>query len=267
MTRAVVTGAGGRMGSQIVRLIADTDGISLSGAVEQPGHRAVGRDAGEVAGIGAAGVRIVDRLEDAAPLGDVVIDFTSAAASMAHLDLVCRMAKAIVIGSTGFDGRQRTEVERRAAETRVFLAPNMSLGLNVVLRVSAEVARLLGDGYDIEIVETHHRFKKDAPSGTALALGEAVAAAAGRTLETDGVYGRRGLVGERTPREIGIHAVRAGDVVGDHTVIFGGLGERVEVTHRVSSRETFARGAIRAAIWLPSQPRGLYGMKDLLGLE
>jgi len=255
------------MGSQIVRLIAETGGISLAGAVEQPEHRAVGRDAGEVAGIGAVGVRVVDRLEDAVRLGDVVIDFTSAAGSMAHLDLACRMAKSIVIGSTGFDGQQRAEIERRSAEARVFLAPNMSLGLNVALRVAAEVARLLGDGYDIEIVETHHRFKKDAPSGTALALAEAVAATAGRNLEADGVYGRRGLVGERTSREIGIHAVRAGDVVGDHTVIFGGLGERVEVTHRVSSRETFARGAIRAAMWLPSQPKGLYGMKDLLGLK
>jgi 4-hydroxy-tetrahydrodipicolinate reductase len=267
VTRAVVTGAGGRMGSQIIRLIAETDSISLAGAAEQAGHLAVGRDAGEVAGIGPVGVRVVDRLEDAVGLGDVVIDFTSAVASMAHLDVVCRTGKAIVIGSTGFDGQQRAEIERRSPETRVFMAPNMSLGLNVVLRVVQEVVRLLGDGYDVEILETHHRFKKDAPSGTALALAEAVAAAAGRNLETDGVYGRRGLVGERRPREIGIHAVRAGDVVGDHTVIFGGLGERVEVTHRVSSRETFARGALRAAVWLPSQPRGLYGMKDLLGLE
>jgi len=264
--RAVVTGAAGRMGMQIARLVQETDGISLAAAVERPGHPALGRDAGELAGIGTLGVPVGSSLSEALTVADVVIDFTSAAASMTHLDAVCRAGKAIVIGSTGFSAQEREAIRRRGGEARVFQAPNMSVGVNVLLQVVGQVARLLGDGYDVEIVETHHRFKKDAPSGTALALGEAVASALGRDLAADGVHGRHGLVGERTTREIGFHAVRAGDVVGDHTVLFGGLGERVEITHRASSRETFARGAIRAALWLPTQPKGFYEMTDLLGL-
>lgn len=266
MIRAVVTGAAGRMGAQLIRLIRETEGITLAGAVERPGHGELGRDAGEVAGVGAVGVRITDSLPSVLPGGEVVVDFTSAAASLDHLDAVCRAGKAIVIGSTGFTPQERDLVRRRGAEARVFQAPNMSVGVNVLLRVVADVARFLGDGYDVEIVETHHRFKKDAPSGTALALAEAAAEALGRDLAADAVHGREGLVGERRHREIGLHAVRAGDVVGDHTVIFGGLGERVEVTHRASNRETFARGALRAALWLPAQPKGFYGMTDLLGL-
>jgi len=264
--RAAVTGAAGRMGGQLVRLVQETEGISLTAAVERPGHPALGRDAGELAGIGALGVPVGSSLGEALGEADVVIDFTSAAASLAHLDAVCRAGKAIVIGSTGFSPQERETIRRRGGEARVFQAPNMSVGINVLLQVVAEVARLLGDGYDVEILETHHRFKKDAPSGTALALGEAVASALGRDLAADGVHGRQGLVGERTGREIGFHAVRAGDVVGDHTVLFGGLGERIEITHRASSRETFARGAIRAALWLPDQPKGFYEMTDLLGL-
>jgi 4-hydroxy-tetrahydrodipicolinate reductase len=188
-------------------------------------------------------------------------------ASLAHLDAVCRAGRAIVIGSTGFTLEQREEIRRRSSEARIFFTPNMSVGVNVLLKVVADVARLLGDDYDVEIIETHHRFKKDAPSGTALALAELVAQATGRDLAADGVCGREGLVGERGRREIGMHAVRAGDVVGDHTVLFGAMGERVEITHRASSRETFARGAIRAAQWLPSRPKGLYDMQDVLGLR
>ncbi len=264
MVRAVVTGAAGRMGTTIVRLIRETEGIELAGAVERRGHPAVGRDAGEVAGVGPVGVTVGDDLAGALGSGDVVLDFTSAQASMGHLDAVCHAGKAIVIGSTGFTPEDREAIRARARRARVFLAPNMSIGVNVLLKVVADVARILGDAYDVEIVETHHRFKKDAPSGTALALAESVAQALGRDLGTDAVYGRQGLVGERTGREIGIHAVRAGDVVGDHTVIFGGLGERVEITHRATSRETFARGAIRAALWLAGKPNGFYGMADLL---
>ena len=267
MIRAAVTGAAGRMGSQIIRLLGETDGIELGGAVERPGHPALGRDVGEVAGVGALGVSIVDALETVLPRVDVVIDFTSAAASLAHVDAVCRAGSAIVVGSTGFTPAQRDELCRKGALARVFLAPNMSVGINVLLKVVADVARLLGDDYDVEVVETHHRFKKDAPSGTALALAESVAKALGRDLAVDGVHGREGLVGERGLREIGLHAVRAGDVVGDHTVLFGTLGERVEITHRASSRETFARGAIRAAKWLSAQPNGHYDMQDVLGLR
>lgn len=254
------------MGTQLVRLLQETEGLALAAALERPGHPALGRDAGEVAGIGPLGVPLTAVLSEVLPSADVVIDFTSAAASLAHLDAVCRAGKAIVIGSTGFSPQERELVRSRGAEARIFQAPNMSVGVNVLLQVVADVARLLGDAYDVEIVETHHRFKKDAPSGTALALAEAAAAALGRDLASDAVHGREGLVGERKPREIGLHAVRAGDVVGDHTVLFGGLGERIELTHRASSRETFARGALRAARWLPAQPKGFYGMTDLLGL-
>lgn len=268
MIRVVVPGAAGRMGAQILRLVAEAEDLEVAGAVERPGHPALGRDAGEVAGVGGAlGVPLTDDLAACLEAADVVVDFTSAAASLVHLDAVCRAGKAIVIGATGFTPEERAEVVRRAPEARVFLAPNMSVGVNVLLKVVADVARLLGDDFDVEIVETHHRHKKDAPSGTALALGEAVAAALGRDLAADGTHGRHGLVGERGSREIGFHAVRAGDVVGDHTVIFGGLGERVEITHKASSRETFARGALRAARWLPGQPPGLYSMLDVLGLR
>ncbi len=267
MTRLVITGAAGRMGRQLVRLVQETEGLALAGAVERPGHAAVGRDAGEVAGIGPLGVAIGDSLAASLPGAEVVVDFTSAAASLAHLEVACAADKALVIGSTGFSAEQQAELRRRAPEGRVFWTANMSVGVNVLLVAAAQVARLLGDAYDVEIVETHHRFKADAPSGTALALGESVARALGRDLATDGVHGREGLVGARGPREIGFHAVRAGDVVGDHTVVFGGLGERVELTHKATSRDTFAQGALRAARWLPAQPRGLYDMQDLLGLR
>ena len=267
MIRAGVTGAAGRMGTQIVRILGEVDGIALGAAVERPDHPAIGRDAGEAAGVGPLGIELVGDLGEVLPAVDVVIDFTSAAATLVHLDAVCAANKAIVIGSTGFTPEEKAAVRERAHRARVFLTPNMSVGVNVLFKVVADVARLLGDGYDVEIVETHHRLKKDAPSGTALGLAEAVGRALDRDLAADACYGRKGLVGERRGREIGIHAVRAGDVVGDHTVIFGGLGERVEITHKASSRETFARGAVRAALWLPGQPCGLYDMMDLLGLR
>lgn len=255
------------MGGQLLRLVSETEGIGVAGAVEREGHPAVGRDAGEVAGIGAMGVAVSDRLEEVLQAADVVIDFTSAAASLENLADVRRAGKAIVIGSTGFTAEQKDEVRGHSDGARIFLTANMSVGVNVLFKVVADVARLLGDDYDVEVIETHHRFKKDSPSGTALALAESVAEALGRDLSRDAVHGRQGLIGERTSREIGLHAVRAGDVVGDHTVIFGSLGERVEITHRASSRETFARGALRAALWLPGQPMGLYDMRDLLGLR
>ena len=265
MLRVAVTGAAGRMGTTLVRLVREAHDLELVAAVERPGHPALGRDAGEVAGVGGVGVPLTEGLEAVLSGADVVVDFTSAQASVAHAQAVARASKAIVIGSTGLSAADKEALRRAGEACRVLWAPNMSVGVNVLLRVVAEVARLLGPDYDVEIVETHHRFKKDAPSGTALALAESVAAALGRDLESDAVYGRQGMVGERGAREIGIHAVRAGDVVGDHTVVFGGLGERVEITHRATSRETFARGALRAARWLAGQPNGFYGMADVLG--
>jgi 4-hydroxy-tetrahydrodipicolinate reductase len=265
--RVAVTGAAGRMGAQLVRLFHEAPGATVAAAVEHPESPAVGRDAGELAGVGALGVPIVAGLEACLGAVDVVVDFTSAAATMAHVDQVCRAGKAIVIGSTGLTAAEKAEIARRAPEGRVFLTPNMSVGVNVLLKVVADVAQLLGEAYDVEVIETHHRFKKDAPSGTALALAESVAGALGRDLARDVVHGREGLVGERGRREIGMHAVRAGDVVGDHTVVFGGPGERVEITHKATSRELFARGAVRAALWLPGQPNGQYDMLDVLGLR
>jgi len=264
--KAVVTGAAGRMGSMIARIIHETGGITLSGAVEREGNPALGRDAGEFAGTGPLGVHITDDLEGALAESDVVIDFTSAETSLANLDLVSRLDKALVIGSTGFSQKQKQEIRSRT-DARIFFTPNMSMGMNLLFTLVHAAAKLLGDQADVEIIETHHRFKKDSPSGSAKWLAEAAALALGRDPEADAVHGREGLVGERTTREIGMHAVRAGDVVGDHTVVFGMLGERLELTHKATSRETFARGAVRAALWLPSQAPGCYDMMDLLGLE
>lgn len=264
--RVAVTGGAGRMGSLIAGLVADTEGLKLSAVLERQGHPAVGRDAGEFIGSSVAGIKITDSVEGAMQDCDVLIDFTSAEASMKNIRAVADAGKAIVVGSTGFSHEQKKEISAITG-ARIFLAANMSVGMNVLFRLVHEAARLLGDDYDVEIIETHHRFKKDSPSGSAKRLAEAVADALRRDPESDFVYGREGIVGERTKKEIGIHAVRAGDVVGDHTVIFGALGERLELTHKASSRETFARGAVRAALWIPGQQPGVYEMMDLLGLK
>ncbi len=270
MIRTVVTGAAGRMGRQIINLVTETEGLTLVGAAEHGDNPTVGQDAGEVAGIGALGVNISAGLDDAlaGKDADVIIDFTSAAASMAHLKIACDAGVGIIIASTGFNEEEKSAI-RATTATRVFFAPNMSVGMNVLFKLVHDAAMMLGDDFDVEIVETHHRFKKDSPSGSAVWLADSAAKALGRDMADDGVgvYGREGLVGERTRREIGVHAIRAGDVVGDHTVIFGGLGERVELTHKATSRETFARGAIRAALWLPTQEPGVHDMMELLGLS
>jgi 4-hydroxy-tetrahydrodipicolinate reductase len=271
MIRTVVTGAAGRMGKQIVTLVNETEGLTLVGAAEHIESPAVGQDAGEVAGIGRLGVNISLELAGAlaeAKGTDVIIDFTSAAASMEHLKIASEKGVGIIIASTGFSDVEKSAI-RATTATRVFFAPNMSVGMNVLFKLVHDAATMLGDDFDVEIVETHHRFKKDSPSGSAVWLADSAAKALGRDMADDGVgvYGREGLVGERTRREIGVHAIRAGDVVGDHTVIFGGLGERVEMTHKATSRETFARGAIRAALWLPTQKPGVHDMMELLGLS
>ena len=267
MVRAIVMGAAGRMGGRIVHLIAETDGIELAGAVERKGHPAVGRDVGEPLGLGRTGILIGDDLSRCIGCGDVVIDFTAHEASLGNLETAAANGKAIVIGSTGFTAEEMKRVRRIAASARCVLTPNMSVGMNVMLRVLADVARILGDDYDVEIVEAHHHLKKDAPSGTAMKMAQVLAESLGRDLEEVGVYSRKGMIGERTKREIGIQTVRAGDIVGDHTVIFGGIGERLEFIHRAQSRDNFARGAIRAAFWLVDQPNGLYDMQDVLGLK
>ncbi|MHB8769737.1 MAG: 4-hydroxy-tetrahydrodipicolinate reductase [Syntrophales bacterium] len=267
MIKAVVTGAAGRMGGRIAALIAETEGIELAGAVEQKGHTAIGKDIGEGLGLGRIGVPIGDDLAGCIEQGDVVIDFTSPAASLAHLKIAAQKGKAIVIGSTGFTAEQLQRVRELAGAVRCVLAPNMSVGVNVLFKVLADVARILGDEYDVELVEAHHHRKKDAPSGTAMKMAQIVAENLGRDLERVGVFGRQGMIGERTREEIGIQTLRGGDIVGDHTVMFAGEGERLEFIHRAHSRDNFARGAIRAALWLVGQQNGLYDMQDVLGLR
>ena len=265
MTRIVVCGAAGRMGKTLVALVAHNDATTLAGAVEAAGNPTLGKDAGEVAGVGTLGVAITDDFAAVATPDAVALDFTNAAAALDHLRTAVQQKSPIVIGSTGFTVQQQAEVDRLAPQTRCVIAPNMSVGIAVLQRLARDAALALGADFDPEIVEMHHRMKVDAPSGTALALAKTVAEATNRTLATDAVYGREGVVGQRQQREIGVMALRGGDVVGDHTVIFAGLGERIELTHRAQSRDCLARGATRAALWLAQQPGGRYGMADVLG--
>jgi 4-hydroxy-tetrahydrodipicolinate reductase len=268
MVRAIVTGAGGRMGGRIVSLVAETDGIELAGAVERKGHPLLGKDVGEGLGLGRTGVIVGDDLSETIERGgDVVIDFTSHEVSAGHLEMAAEKGKAIVIGSTGFTSAEMKRARELSSSVRCVLAPNMSVGVNVLLKLLGDAAALLGDEYDVEIVEAHHHLKKDAPSGTALKMAQVVAERLGRDLDRVGVYSRKGMIGERTKTEIGIQTLRAGDIVGEHTVIFGGMGERLELTHRAHSRDNFARGAIRAALWVIGRPNGIYDMQDVLGLK
>jgi 4-hydroxy-tetrahydrodipicolinate reductase len=267
MLRAIVTGAGGRMGGRIISLLAETDGIELTGAVERKGHPLIGRDVGEGLGLGRIGVIIGDDLAGCIAGGDVVIDFTSHDVSANHLQIAAANSRAMVIGSTGFTVDEMKKIRERADDVRCVLAPNMSIGVTVLVKVLADVARILGDDYDVEIIEAHHNLKKDAPSGTAMKIAEVIAESLGRDLEQVGVYCRKGMIGERTKPEIGIQTLRAGDIVGDHTVIFGGMGERLEFIHRAHSRDNFARGAIRAALWVVGRENGIYDMQDVLGLR
>jgi 4-hydroxy-tetrahydrodipicolinate reductase len=266
MIDVVVAGAAGRMGSRLVACLADAPDLHLAAALEAPGHPTVGRDAGEVAGTGARGVSIASDAAKAIAAGRVLIEFSIPEASLAHLRLVADVGARAVIGTTGFTSAQREEIAALARRAPILVAPSMSVAVNVAYSLLARMARALGDEYDIEIVETHHRFKKDAPSGTALRMAEVIAEALGRDLDAVAVYGRQGHPGERSTREIGIMSVRSGDVAGEHTVSFGTLGERLELTHRAHSRDTYARGALRAARWMAGRPPGLYSMQDVLGL-
>ena len=260
-------GASGKMGARLVALAVETPGLAVGAAVERTGHPSLGRDAGEASGAGPLGVAIGPDVRAALSAGDVVIDFTTPAATLALLPQAVEAKIALVIGTTGLDAAGVEAIRSASSRIPIVFAPNMSLGMNVMFKVVADVARALGAGYDVEIVEAHHRQKKDAPSGTALALGRVLADAAKHRLDEVAVYARHGDVGPRSPGEIGIQTIRAGDIVGDHTVLFGGLGERLEITHRASSRDPFARGALRAALWLSGQPPGLYDMQDVLGLR
>jgi len=267
MVRAIVSGAAGRMGGRIIHMIEAAESITLAAALEQADNPQVGKDVGEVVGLPRKGVLVSGSLAEVLPQGDVLIEFTHPEATLEHLREVAAAGKAMVIGTTGLSPQQLEELKGLARKTRVVFAPNMSVGVNLMFKAVENIAQVLTEGYDVEIVEAHHRLKKDAPSGTALKLAQVIAQALGRDLEKVGVYGRHGITGERTKDEIGIMTVRAGDIVGEHTVIFGGTGERLEVIHRAHNRDNFARGAVRAAQWIVTQPPGLYDMQDVLGLK
>lgn len=267
MIKAIVSGPAGRMGGRIIHMIEAAEGIELAGAFEQPEHAAVGKDIGEVVGLPHKNLMVAASLAEILEHGDVVIEFTHPEPSLHHLREVANANKAMVLGTTGFSPGQIAEIHALGARTRLVFAPNMSVGVNLMFKVVADIARVLQEGYDVEIVEAHHRLKKDAPSGTALKLAQVIAHALGRDLEKVGVYARHGIIGQRSDQEIGLQTVRAGDIVGEHTVLFGGIGERLEIIHRAHSRDNFAKGAVRAAQWVVNQPPACYDMQDVLGLK
>ena len=261
-----VAGASGRMGRMLVEAVLTSADCRLSGALDQPGSAALGSDAGAFLGR-ATGVHVTDDLRLGLAGAQVLIDFTRPEGSLAHLAHCHALGVAMVIGTTGFSAAQKADIAAAASTLPIVMAPNMSVGVNVMLRLLDQAARALSEGYDIEVVEAHHRHKVDAPSGTALAMGETLARALGRELKDCAVYAREGVTGERDPSSIGFASVRGGDIVGEHTVLFAGTGERIEITHRASSRANYAQGSLRAARFLAGRAPGLYGMDDVLGLS
>jgi 4-hydroxy-tetrahydrodipicolinate reductase len=267
MTKVAIVGAAGRMGQSLVRCSRLMPAIELVAAVEQAACPLVGKDAGLVAGIGETGVTITHDLAAAVAAADALIDFSFHENVPATVRLASGGRKPVVIGTTGLSAEESAAVEQAARLIPVVRAPNMSLGVNLLFALVEQAARVLDLDYDVEIVEAHHRFKKDAPSGTALGLAEKVAKGRAQTLRDVAIYGREGLGGERPRGQIGIHAVRAADIIGEHTVLFAAAGERVEISHRATSRDAFAKGALHAAAWLGGKPAGLYDMQDVLGLK
>lgn len=265
--RIAVTGAAGRMGKTLIEAISNAEGCELTAAIERPESSLIGADAGELAGIGKNGVIVSGDLQKVTSQFDVLIDFSVPAATLKNAEICGATAKKIVIGTTGFNPDQKEELLFSLQTVAVCMASNYSTGVNVCFKLLELAARVLGDEYDVEIYEAHHKHKIDAPSGTALSMGETVAQALGRNLREVAVYGREGITGARKRETIGFATVRGGDIVGDHTVTFAADGERVEITHKASSRMSFARGAVRAAIWLGKQQPGLYNMQDVLGLK
>ncbi len=266
MLRIAITGAAGRMGKTLIEACQQAQECTVNAAIERPGSSLVGADAGELAGIGTLNVKLVDDVASVVNDFDTLIDFTSIETTLNNLEICKANAKHIIIGTTGFSDEQKKLIEQAAEETAVVFAPNMSVGVNLCLKLLQTAASIFSEDYDIEIVEAHHRHKVDAPSGTALRMGEVVAQTLGRDLNECAVYGREGHTGERDPDTIGFETIRAGDIVGEHTVMFATEGERVEITHKASSRMTFAKGAVRAAKWLQGKDKGLFDMRDVLGL-
>ena len=267
MIRIAISGASGRMGQTLIQAACDNENTKVTVAVERPGKSVIGVDAGELAGLDALGVTVVDDLASVTDEFDVLVDFTSIEATQANLEICRQSGKKIVIGTTGFDENQKQTISNAAKDIGVVFAPNMSVGVNLCFKLLEVAAKVMGDYTDIEVIEAHHRHKVDAPSGTALRMGEVVAETLGRDLKDCAVYGREGQTGERDRKSIGFETIRAGDIVGEHTVMFADIGERVEITHKASSRMTFANGAVRAANWLMQHDQGLFDMQDVLGLK
>lgn len=267
ITRIAITGAAGRMGRTLIEACDITEGVQVTAAIERPGSTFVGVDAGEMAGLGKLGVKIVDGIEAVLADFDVLIDFTIPAATLANLAVCEANGKSMVIGTTGFSDEEKARLQAASEKISIVFAPNMSVGVNLCLKLLEMAASVLQDDVDIEVIEAHHRHKIDAPSGTALRMGEVIAETLGRDLKECAVYGREGITGARDRKTIGFETIRAGDIVGDHTVLFAAEGERVEITHKASSRMTFAKGAVRAADWLSQHEQGLFDMQDVLGLN
>ena len=267
MIRVGVNGAGGRMGKTLIQACVEHQDTMLGAAFEISSSNTIGQDAGFIAGIENLDVSINTDLEGHASDFDVLIDFTIPECTMQSLEACLKFGKSMVIGTTGLDAAQKQKLQEASNTISIMFAPNMSVGVNLCLKLLQTAAITLGNEYDIEIIEAHHRDKVDAPSGTALRMGEVVAESLGRDLKDCAVYGRQGHTGERDKKTIGFETIRAGDIVGDHTVMFAGIGERLEITHKASSRMTFARGAMRAASWLSSKTTGLYDMQDVLDLK
>ncbi len=264
MIRVVIIGVCGRMGRCITRCITQQTDMRLVGAIQYPSHPHIGSDAGVVAGIGDIGVAIADELDDVLEDADVVIEFSKPKATLGYLRQIVNTDKAIVIGTTGFIDDELATLKELASQTRCVMAPNMSLGVNVMIQALDLIAKALGDDYNIEVIEAHHNHKADSPSGTAFRLTETVTTALGRDLDEVGIYGRHGIVGARPKKQIGVHAVRGGDIAGDHTVLFATEGEQLSVIHRAHSPEAFAKGAIRAARWVVDAPKGLHDVSEVL---
>lgn len=262
-----VVGCTGRMGQMVLAEIAGTDGCEIAGGTESPGHPSVGQDVAAQAGLEPAGITIGDDAAALFAVADAVVDFTVPAATVVHAALAAETGTLLVAGTTGLTGEQEAILENAAEKTAIFYAPNMSVGVNLLFALTEQVAAILGDDYDIEVLEMHHRHKVDAPSGTALALGRAAAVGRGVDHDTVSDHGRDGITGARKAGDIGYAVLRGGDVAGDHSVIFAGDGERVELVHKASSRVVFARGAIRAALWAADKPPGLYNMRGVLGFD
>lgn len=265
--RVAITGAAGRMGKNLIDAVHQTEGLMVSAAIARPGSSLVGADAGELAGVGTLGVKVVDQIEQVVDDFDVIIDFTTPEATLHNIKVCLAQNKKMVIGTTGFDDAGLAVLREASERMAIIFAANFSVGVNLCLKLLKQAAEVLNEGYDIEIIEGHHRHKVDAPSGTALRMGEVVADTLGRDLKACAVYGREGITGARDPNTIGFATVRAGDIVGDHTVLFATEGERVEITHKASSRMTFAKGAARSCLWVAQKDTGLYDMQDVLNLR